>query len=103
VTGQADFSLIVGYGTDMGNAEDAAMSFAEAVADIGITAEAIELNQIEVAELRSATHFVVVTSTFGDGEFPDNKITSAVRRFHFQQMLSISFNMNLPTKIRLSE
>jgi outer membrane beta-barrel protein len=38
-----------------------------------------------------------------DGEFPDNKITSADRRFHFQQMLSISFNMNLPTKIRLSE
>jgi hypothetical protein len=26
VTGQADFSRIVGYGTDMGNAEDAAMS-----------------------------------------------------------------------------
>jgi sulfite reductase (NADPH) flavoprotein alpha-component len=74
VTGQADFSLIVGYGTDMGNAEDAAMSFAEAVADIGITVEAIELNQIELAELRSATHFVVVTSTFGDGEFPDNAL-----------------------------
>lgn len=38
-----------------------------------------------------------------DAEFPDNKITSADRRFHFQQMLSVSFNMNLPTKIRLSE
>jgi sulfite reductase (NADPH) flavoprotein alpha-component len=74
VTGQADFSLIVGYGTDMGNAEDAAMSFAEAVADLGISAEAIELNQIELAELQSATHFVVVTSTFGDGEFPDNAL-----------------------------
>ncbi|MDQ1396887.1 MAG: hypothetical protein QOG64_2146 [Acidimicrobiaceae bacterium] len=74
MTGQADFSLIVGYGTDMGNAEDAAMSFAEAVADLGISAEAIELNQIELAELQSATHFVVVTSTFGDGEFPDNAL-----------------------------
>jgi sulfite reductase (NADPH) flavoprotein alpha-component len=74
VTGQADFSLIVGYGTDMGNAEDAAMSFAEAIADLGISAEAIELNQIELAELQSATHFVVVTSTFGDGEFPDNAL-----------------------------
>ncbi len=38
-----------------------------------------------------------------DGEFPDNKITSADDRFHFQQMLTISWNMNLPTKIRLSE
>lgn len=38
-----------------------------------------------------------------DAEFPDNKITDADRRFHFQQMLSVSFNVNLPTAIRLSE
>ncbi|HTQ05812.1 MAG TPA: hypothetical protein VMI54_18245 [Polyangiaceae bacterium] len=38
-----------------------------------------------------------------DGEFPDNKISSADQRFHFQQMLTISFNMNLPAKVRLSE
>lgn len=66
------FSLIVGYGTDMGNAEDAAMTFTETLETVGIEAEAIELNQIDVSELQTATHFVVVTSTFGDGEFPDN-------------------------------
>jgi outer membrane beta-barrel protein len=38
-----------------------------------------------------------------DAEFPDNKITSADRRFHFQQLLTVSFNINLPTKMRLSE
>jgi sulfite reductase (NADPH) flavoprotein alpha-component len=62
----------VGYGTDMGNAEDAAMTFTELLETVGIEAEAIELNQIDVADLKTATHFVVVTSTFGDGEFPDN-------------------------------
>jgi sulfite reductase (NADPH) flavoprotein alpha-component len=62
----------VGYGTDMGNAEDAAMTFTETLETVGIEAEAIELNQIDVADLQTATHFVVVTSTFGDGEFPDN-------------------------------
>ena len=67
-----EFSLIVGYGTDMGNAEDAAMTFTETLETVGIEAEAIELNQIDVAELQAATHFVAVTSTFGDGEFPDN-------------------------------
>lgn len=67
-----EFSLIVGYGTDMGNAEDAAMTFTETLETVGIEAEAIELNQIDVAELQTATHFVAVTSTFGDGEFPDN-------------------------------
>lgn len=66
------FSLIVGYGTDMGNAEDAAMTLTELLGTAGIEAEAIELNQIDVGDLQTATHFVVVTSTFGDGEFPDN-------------------------------
>ncbi|HEX9835054.1 MAG TPA: sulfite reductase flavoprotein subunit alpha [Mycobacterium sp.] len=56
----------------MGNAEDAAMTFTELLETVGIEAEAVELNQIDVADLQTATHFVVVTSTFGDGEFPDN-------------------------------
>lgn len=51
MAGQADVSLIVGYGTDMGNAEDAAMSFAEAVADIGITAEAERLEHLNFSVL----------------------------------------------------
>jgi outer membrane beta-barrel protein len=38
-----------------------------------------------------------------DGEFPDNKISDADRRFHFSQMLSVGFVVNLPTKVRLSE
>ncbi|MGV0748518.1 diflavin oxidoreductase [Mycolicibacter heraklionensis] len=68
-----DFSMIVGYGSDMGNAEDAAMSFAEAFEETtGRPAEAVELNQVDITELQSATHLVVVTSTWGDGEFPDN-------------------------------
>ncbi|OMC36024.1 sulfite reductase subunit alpha [Mycobacterium sp. GA-1841] len=55
----------------MGNAEDAAMTFAEATTAAGIPAEAVELNQVELDQLNTATHFIVVTSTFGDGEFPD--------------------------------
>ncbi|OCB45258.1 sulfite reductase subunit alpha [Mycobacterium vulneris] len=66
-----EFSLVVAYGTDMGNAEDAAMSFAEASTAAGIPAGAVELNQVELDQLSTTTHFIVVTSTFGDGEFPD--------------------------------
>ncbi|MGK2854808.1 MAG: flavodoxin domain-containing protein, partial [Microbacteriaceae bacterium] len=72
MTGQSDFSLIVAYGTDMGNSEDAAMTFAEAVGAIGIEAEAVELNQVELAELQTTTHLIAVVSTFGEGEFPDS-------------------------------
>ncbi|WP_209917810.1 diflavin oxidoreductase [Mycolicibacterium lutetiense] len=68
---EREFSLVVAYGTDMGNAEDAAMSFAEATTAAGIPAEAVELNQVELGQLSTATHFIAVTSTFGDGEFPD--------------------------------
>ena len=74
MTDQRDFSLIVAFGTDMGNSEDAAMTFAEGAAAIGIEVEAIELNQVEIAQLQTATHFVVVCSTFGEGEFPDNAL-----------------------------
>ncbi|MCK0175072.1 sulfite reductase flavoprotein subunit alpha [Mycolicibacterium sp. F2034L] len=72
MTDGSEFSLIVAFGTDMGNAEDAAMTFAEACQAAGIDVEAVELNQVDVADLRSASHFVVACSTFGDGEFPDN-------------------------------
>ena len=73
MTAEPEFSLIVGYGSDMGNAEDAAMTFAEAVEEaLSISATAIELNQVEADDLRSATHLIVACSTWGEGEFPDN-------------------------------
>ncbi|MGU3498936.1 diflavin oxidoreductase [Mycobacterium sp. C31M] len=72
MAGQSDLSLIVAFGTDMGNAEDAAMTFAESVGEIGIEVEAVELNQVELSQLQDATHFIVVVSTFGEGEFPDS-------------------------------
>ena len=74
MTDRPDFSLIVAFGTDMGNSEDAAMTFAETVGGIGVEVEALELNQVELADLEHATHFVAVCSTFGDGEFPDNAV-----------------------------
>ena len=50
------------------------MTFAEGATAAGIAAEAVELNQVDVADLRDASHFVVVCSTFGEGEFPDNAL-----------------------------
>jgi sulfite reductase (NADPH) flavoprotein alpha-component len=73
MTAEPEFSLIIGFGSDMGNAEDAAMTFAEVVEEaLSISATAIELNQVEAADLRSATHLIVACSTWGEGEFPDN-------------------------------
>lgn len=38
-----------------------------------------------------------------DQEFPDNRITSADQRFHYNQMLTVSFNIYLPTQYKVSE
>jgi len=38
-----------------------------------------------------------------DSQFPDNKIDSADQRFRFNQMMTISFNVYLPTQYKVSE
>ena len=72
VSDRPEFSLIVGYASDMGAAEYVAMQLADACKDRGIDVTETELNDIPLADLQSATHFIAVSSTFGDGEFPDN-------------------------------
>ncbi len=38
-----------------------------------------------------------------DEKFPDNRITDADRRFHFEQLLTLSYNIYLPTQFHVSE
>lgn len=38
-----------------------------------------------------------------DQQFPDNSLSSADQRFKFNQMLTLSFNIYLPTQFRISE
>jgi hypothetical protein len=38
-----------------------------------------------------------------DNEFPDNKITDADRQFSLNQMMTVSFNIYLPTQYKVSE
>jgi hypothetical protein len=38
-----------------------------------------------------------------DNKYPDNSISDADRKFHFNQMLTVSFNIYLPTQYRVSE
>jgi len=38
-----------------------------------------------------------------DAEFPDNKITDADQRFRFNQLMTISYNIYLPTQYKVSE
>nr|WP_179470977.1 sulfite reductase flavoprotein subunit alpha [Mycolicibacterium vinylchloridicum] len=67
-----EFSLIIGYASDMGTAEYIAMQLADAVKAIGVDVTETELNDVTLDEVAAASHFIVVASTFGEGEVPDN-------------------------------
>ena len=69
---QSEFSLVIGYASDMGSAEYVAYQLATALKEVGIDVTETELNDIGYDDLRGATHFIVVASTWGDGELPDN-------------------------------
>lgn len=66
------FSLIVGYGTESGTTEDLAMQFTETLREVGVDATEVDLNDVEMDQLASATHFAVIIATYGEGEFPYN-------------------------------
>ena len=72
VIDQMSTSLVIGFGSEMGNAEDVALTFAENAEAAGLPTVAVELNGVDVTQLGSASHFIAVTSTSGDGEFPHN-------------------------------
>lgn len=72
MSGRPGFSLIIGYASDMGTAEYIAMQLADAVKAAGVDVTEIELNDVALDDVRAATHFIVVASTFGEGEVPDN-------------------------------
>ena len=94
-----EFSLIVGYASDMGAAEYVAMQLADACKERGILAVDVaetELNDIPLADLQAATHFVAVSSTFGDGEFPDNGTV-------FWEELSAAGAARLDHKLKMKE
>ncbi|MET0896699.1 MAG: sulfite reductase flavoprotein subunit alpha [Mycobacterium sp.] len=69
---RAALSLTVGFGSETGGAESLAGLFTAAAKTIGIEATAVELNAVGRAELAAATHLVVITATYGEGEFPFN-------------------------------
>lgn len=60
------------YGTQTGNAEQVAMDAAEAAKALGMAPQVRGLDDIDMAALADMRHLVIVTSTYGEGEMPDN-------------------------------
>lgn len=64
------FSLVLGFATETGNSTMVAKKFAQAARVVGLDVEPQYLNDLNVQSLVNATHFIVITATYGDGELP---------------------------------
>ncbi|MCX8997273.1 sulfite reductase subunit alpha [Rhizobiaceae bacterium BDR2-2] len=60
------------YGTQTGNAERVAMDAAASARGLGLAPEVLGLDDVSMEQLAAMRHVVVVTSTYGEGEMPDN-------------------------------
>ena len=64
--------LTIIYGSQTGNSESVANEAAALAADYGLAPSVIDMSDIDVATLSKAERILVVTSTYGEGEMPDN-------------------------------
>ena len=60
------------YGTETGNAELVAGTVASRLSAAGAPAEPVELDQVDAAALAAMDRVVIVCSTYGEGEMPDD-------------------------------
>tara|TARA_B100001121_G_scaffold47959_1_gene41378 strand:- start:1551 stop:2000 length:450 start_codon:yes stop_codon:yes gene_type:complete len=60
------------FGTQTGNAEQAANEISEYVKSVGFQTLVQELDDVDLNKLKDMSYLMVVTSTFGDGEMPGN-------------------------------
>lgn len=65
-------SLHILYGTQTGNAEHVAMEAAASARTLGLAPEVAGLDDITIEQLAAMERLIVVTSTYGEGEMPDN-------------------------------
>ena len=60
------------YGTETGNAEECAEELAQAIAELGWTSEAIDLDDFESNDICDLPLVFIVSSTHGNGDPPEN-------------------------------
>lgn len=60
------------YGSQTGNSESVANETASLASNYGLAASVIDMSDIDVITLSKAERILVITSTYGEGEMPDN-------------------------------
>ncbi len=64
--------IIIAYGTETGNAEMLAEDAANAASDFNLEGRVCDMEDLSVDDLSSASRVMIVCSTWGEGDQPDN-------------------------------
>lgn len=64
--------LTIIYGSQTGNAQTVAEEAAELATEHGLTATVVDMDDVELSTLALSERLLIVTSTYGEGEMPDN-------------------------------
>jgi sulfite reductase (NADPH) flavoprotein alpha-component len=67
--------LLIAFGSQSGNAESLAKKLGKVALTKGFTPKVAGLDNVEAADFISAQNVLVITSTWGEGEMPDNAQT----------------------------
>ena len=67
--------LHIAYGTQTGTAEELAFDIEKLSKEKGVSCQVFELDDISMDKLKEINKLMIVTSTTGDGEVPENAIT----------------------------
>ena len=67
-------SLTILYGSQTGNSKGVAQQLAQQVTDKGITNSLISMADYKVKNIKNESHLVIIASTNGEGEAPDDAI-----------------------------
>ena len=67
--------LHIAYGTQTGTAEELAFEIEKLSKEKGVACQVFELDDITIDKIQNINKLMIVTSTTGDGEVPDNGIT----------------------------
>ncbi len=88
-------SIHILYGTQTGNAESVANDAANAAKTHGLKAIVKGMNEIELAAFSSMDLLLIITSTYGEGEMPDNAqmLWDAIRADNAPNLSKLTFSV----------
>lgn len=64
--------IIIAFGTETGNAEMLAEDAANAASDFDLEGKVCDMDDLSIDDLSSASRVMIVCSTWGEGDQPDN-------------------------------